>query len=76
MIILLKKFLRPLLNEFMDDVGWTQNFSFPEKYIWQWKRDFLFERYEKDTTAFFKKITKPGMTVVDIGAHIGCRLPL
>lgn len=28
-------------------------------------------RYEPDTTAFFMNIIRPGMTVVDIGAHIG-----
>lgn len=28
-------------------------------------------RYEPDTTVFFMNIIKPGMTVVDIGAHIG-----
>lgn len=28
-------------------------------------------RYEPDTTAFFINIIRPGMTVVDIGAHIG-----
>lgn len=27
--------------------------------------------YEKDATLLFKEIIKPGMTVVDIGAHIG-----
>lgn len=27
--------------------------------------------YEKDTTILFKKIVRPGMTVVDIGAHVG-----
>ena len=46
-------------------------FSFPEKYTWRWKFDMLAERYEKETTRLFKDIVKPGMTVVDIGAHIG-----
>lgn len=71
MIILLKKFLRRILNGLMDYIGWVQKFSFPKKYIWQWKRDFLFWRYEKETTDLFKKIVRPGMVVVDIGAHIG-----
>lgn len=31
----------------------------------------LFGFYEPETIALFKKIVKPGMTVMDIGAHIG-----
>ncbi len=46
-------------------------FSFPTNYIRRWKLDMLFGMYEKDTCALFKKILKPGMVVVDIGAHIG-----
>lgn len=33
--------------------------------------DTLWELYEKETADLFKKIIKPGMTVVDVGAHIG-----
>ena len=47
------------------------NFSFPDKFTWKWKLEMLFHNYEKETTKIFKKIIKPGMTVVDIGAHIG-----
>lgn len=46
-------------------------FSFPSKYTWQWKVEMLREHYEKDTTDLFKKIIRPGMTVLDIGGHIG-----
>ena len=46
-------------------------FSFPEKYTWRWKFAMLAGFYEKGTTRLLKKIIRPGMTVVDIGAHIG-----
>ena len=59
------------LNGAVDAWAYLKNFSFPEKYIRHWKLDMLQERYERDTALLFKKITKPGMVVVDIGAHIG-----
>ena len=46
-------------------------FSFPEKYTWRWKFEMLAGLYERETTRLFKTIITPGMTVVDIGAHIG-----
>lgn len=46
-------------------------FYFPRNYIRHWKYDMLRGRYEKETVALFKEILKPGMTVIDIGAHIG-----
>lgn len=33
--------------------------------------DMLVDRYEPQTTAVLKDIVKPGMVVVDIGAHVG-----
>ena len=52
---------------------WAQlvKFSFPSKYTWRWKIEMLAGQYEKDTTDLFKKIIRPGMTVLDIGGHIG-----
>lgn len=49
----------------------VKGYSFPRNYIRRWKLDMLFERYEKETVALFRKTVTPGMTVVDIGAHIG-----
>lgn len=46
-------------------------FSFPSNYIRRWKLNMLFGLYEPETYALFKKIVQSGMTVVDIGAHIG-----
>jgi|SRR3989338_513684 len=46
-------------------------FSFPKNYIRRWKLDMLFGKYEPETAALFRAAVKPGMTVIDIGAHIG-----
>jgi len=51
--------------------AWGEHFSFPQKYTWKWKFEMLAGLYEKETTRLFKAIVGPGMTVVDIGAHIG-----
>lgn len=48
-----------------------KRFSFPHNYIRRWKLDMLGGLYERETYELFKKILKPGMTVIDIGAHIG-----
>jgi len=34
-------------------------------------RDIAFGTYEHDTVQIFQKLVKPGMTVVDVGAHVG-----
>jgi len=34
-------------------------------------RDIAFGTYEHDTVQIFQKLVKPGMTVIDVGAHIG-----
>jgi len=48
-----------------------KGFYFPVKFNWEWKWEMLSQRFEQDTVALFKKIIKPGMNIVDIGAHIG-----
>ena len=48
-------------------LGW----HFPKNYITQRKTDMLFGGYEKETALIFKTIIKPGMVVMDVGAHIG-----
>lgn len=35
------------------------------------KESMVYGTYERDTVAIFQKLVKPGMNVVDIGAHIG-----
>ena len=46
---------------------------FPEKYNSEWasRLEMLSGNLEKETVALCKKILKPGMNAVDIGAHIG-----
>ena len=51
--------------------GHLARFSFPKNYLRRWKNDMLGNTYEPDVTGLFKKIVKPGMITVDIGAHIG-----
>src|SRR3989344_1347789 len=46
-------------------------FSFPDNYIRRWKLNMVWGIYEKETYDLFKRIIKPGMVVVDVGAHIG-----
>ncbi|MDX1463931.1 MAG: FkbM family methyltransferase, partial [Marinirhabdus sp.] len=40
-------------------------------WIYQWRVEFLMEWWEYETTPWVRKFVKPGMTVLDIGAHIG-----
>lgn len=58
--------------DFLTDMlaNWKR-FSFPENYIRRWKLNMLCGSYEPETYRLFKEIIKPGMIVVDIGAHIG-----
>lgn len=65
--LVVKKILTLLVDLFSFVKGWY----FPEKYSWEWKLEMLLNKYEKETAGLFKKIIKPGMIVVDIGAHIG-----
>lgn len=66
-----KQIIRSFFIWIADTMAKYQDFHFPEKYTWRWKLDMLFNLYERDTTVLFKKIIKPGMIVMDIGAHIG-----
>ncbi len=49
----------------------SQKFYFPPKYDWDWQLEMLLQRYEPETTALVRNYIKPGMIVVDVGAHIG-----
>lgn len=70
-IIWLNKLIYILLDIETKLWCWFKNYSFPSNYIREWKWDMLLQRYEKDTVALLKKIVKPGMIVIDIGAHLG-----
>lgn len=60
-----------LLNASTDLFSRLKGFYFPQKFTWEWKLEMLFQEYEKETTGFFKKNILPGMTIIDIGAHVG-----
>lgn len=66
-----KKPIKIILNLSANVLAKLKGFKFPPKYQWDWKLEMLLNLYEKDTTALFKRIVKPRMTVIDIGAHIG-----
>jgi FkbM family methyltransferase len=68
---LLDKTLHQTLNFLANLLARARQFDFPTKFSWDWKLEMLLGLYEKETVAVFKKIIRPGMTVVDIGAHIG-----
>jgi FkbM family methyltransferase len=38
---------------------------------WRWKFEFLMSWYEWQSLAWVRRIIRPGMTVVDLGAHVG-----
>jgi FkbM family methyltransferase len=59
------------LTTLVDAYARLRRFSFPTKYTWRWKWEALTNRYEKETTDLFLELLRPGMTVIDVGAHIG-----
>lgn len=65
------RFIYALLDAATHLYSALRGFYFPKKFIRRWKLDYLWELYEKETVVVFKKTIKPGMVVVDIGAHIG-----
>jgi len=68
---LIDKLIYFILDTVTDIYSFIKRYSFPAYYIRKWKLNMLWEEYEKETTDFFKKTIKPGMIVIDIGAHIG-----
>lgn len=48
-----------------------KGFHFPRNYVRQQKWEMLTGAYEQDSVALFKHSIRPGMVVVDLGAHIG-----
>lgn len=59
------------LDIFVDCWSKARGFYFPTKFNWEWKWEMLSRRFEIETVALFKKIIKPGMNIIDIGAHVG-----
>lgn len=68
---IISRFLKLFLRTTTDVLARVKKFSFPEKYDWDWKLEMLLGKYEASTTKLFKKNVKPGMVIIDIGAHVG-----
>ena len=62
---------KTLMTNAVNGWAYAAAFSFPSKYTWRWKIEMLAGRYEPETTRLFRRIVQPGMTVADVGAHIG-----
>jgi len=67
----MKTLIKKMLDILIDFWATRRHFYFPKKFTWKWKASMLSGQYEPETTILFKKIIKPNMTVIDIGAHIG-----
>lgn len=67
----MKEFIKKIIEVTVDKFSQHQKYFFPKTFIWKWKLEYLLQKYESETTLFFKKNIKPGMIVVDIGANIG-----
>lgn len=52
-------------------LAWQAGWHFPASFTWRTKLNHVLERYEPDTTQFFKKTITSGTTVVDVGANLG-----
>lgn len=65
------KILKLVIEKLVGVVANLKNFNFPSKYPWDWKLEMLLYRFEAETVGLAKDIIKPGMTVIDVGAHIG-----
>lgn len=59
------------LNTLVAALSRVRNFSFPKKFNWDWKWEMLTGLYEKETVALCRRVIKPGMRVLDVGAHAG-----
>lgn len=68
---LLDRSIRRVLEAGVAAYARLKGFSFPRNYIRRWKLDMLLFKYEPETVWLCQKIIRPGMIVVDIGAHIG-----
>ncbi|MDO8619760.1 MAG: FkbM family methyltransferase [bacterium] len=67
----LDSLIKALLKRAVTAVAFVKGFHFPQNYFRRQRWEMLTGRYEPDSVAVFKSLIKPGMTVVDVGAHIG-----
>lgn len=62
---------RGILSIGVDGIARMQHFTFPRKFTWKWKWEMLAGAYEPETTRYMRRALRPGMVILDIGAHIG-----
>ncbi len=67
----MKQIVKYIINRLVDLLSYFRGYSFPPNFIWYWKLDILFNRYELETTRLFCKHIRKGMIVIDVGANIG-----
>jgi len=63
--------MRWVAQGFINSLAFIKGLWFPPQWGWAPKMKFMFGLYEPGTTALCKEIVKPGMYVMDVGAHIG-----
>ena len=63
--------IKAILKSAVALVAWVKGFYFPKNYFRRQRWEMLTSRYEPDSVAVFKSLVTPGMTVIDVGAHIG-----
>lgn len=64
-----KTFAKPVVQISTRVLGRRKGFRFPEN--WEWEVKSILNLYEKETVEVCKRVIKSGMTVLDIGAHVG-----
>lgn len=69
--VLIRKIIKAPILLLMAVASRAQHFKMYEKWWVPQKFEHLFGLYERETTRFFKKHVKRGMTVVDVGANVG-----
>lgn len=60
---------KPIVNASLDSMSRRQQFFTTPN--WEWKRNLLLGLHEEETVKLCGRMIKPGMTVFDIGAHVG-----
>lgn len=74
----MKRSMKLLFNKLLVNILMrVQRVEFPvrqmggDEWVYQWRLDFLTNRWEKESLKWCRKLIRPGMVAVDIGAHIG-----
>ncbi|HEY3123578.1 MAG TPA: FkbM family methyltransferase, partial [Thermoanaerobaculia bacterium] len=58
-------------------LGRLRSIEFPSRgtggwwWLWRWKFEFLLNWFEWESVVWARRLIRPGMTVLDLGAHVG-----